>query len=161
MSEKTVRIGKLAELCGVTVCALRVYERKGLIKPLYRAQNGYRYYDPSLQLPIRVFRSALALGLSLAELGQIFAGATPLQREPTAAEARASIGIAAQIYQRHIAAIDDDVRRLAELRSLLERRVAYCREELNGSGRIGVPSGDRQRRSKPGRIEYGPLPVAT
>jgi DNA-binding transcriptional MerR regulator len=157
LSEKTVRIGKLAELCGVTVCALRVYERKGLIKPLYRAPNGYRYYDPSLQLPVRVFRSALSLGLSLAELGQIFAGATPLQREPTAAEARASIGIAAQIYQRHLAAIDDEVRRLAELRGLLERRLDYCRGELNGSGRIGVPSGDRRRLSKPGRIEYVPV----
>ncbi len=157
MNEPAVRIGKLAELCGVTVCALRVYERKGLIKPLYRASNGYRYYDTSLQLPIRVFRSALALGLSLAELGQIFAGAKPLQREPNAVEARASVGIASQIYQRHIGSIDDEVRRLADLRALLERRVAYCREELKGGGRIGVPNGDRQRRSKPGRIEYVPL----
>jgi DNA-binding transcriptional MerR regulator len=150
-----VLIGKLAELSGVTVCTLRVYERRGLIKPLYRSSNGYRYYDASLQHPIRVFGAALSLGLSLSEVGEIFAAVTPLQREPDSDEARRTMIPAYTVYERHIAHIDTEVRKLLEQRALLERRVAYCKNELTGAGpaRIGVPT-SVQRRSLPGRVEY-------
>jgi MerR family transcriptional regulator, copper efflux regulator len=155
MNDQTVLIGKLAELSGVTVCTLRVYERRGLIKPLYRRSNGYRYYDASLQHPIRVFGAALSLGLSLSEVGEIFAAITPLEREPDSDQARTTMTPAFTVYERHIAQIDAELRKLIDQRALLERRVAYCKNELAGSGpaRIGVPHGV-QRRSLPGRVEY-------
>jgi DNA-binding transcriptional MerR regulator len=155
MDDQTVLIGKLAELSGVTVCALRLYERRGLIKPLYRRSNGYRFYDISLQHPIRVFGAALSLGLSLSEIGEIFASIKPLQREPNPEEARATMIPACEVYRRHIAHIEAQMRKLDAQRALLERRVAYCRNELSGSGpaRIGVPA-SLQRRSLPGRVEY-------
>jgi MerR family copper efflux transcriptional regulator len=151
-----VLIGKLASLSGVTACTVRVYERKGLIKPLYRAPNGYRYYDASLQYPIRVFGAALSLGLSLSEIGEIFATATPLQREPSASQARASTIVARGIYVRHLATIDEEVARLMRVRALLEHRIAYTSAQLSGSGpvRIGVPTSPRERRNRPGRVEY-------
>ncbi len=155
MDDQTVLIGKLAELSGVTVCTLRVYERRGLIKPLYRSSNGYRYYDASLQHPIRVFGAALSLGLSLSEVGEIFASVTPLEREPDPDQARSTMIPACTVYERHIAFIDTELRKLMAQRALLERRVAYCKDELAGPGpaRIGVPTGV-QRRSLPGRVEY-------
>jgi MerR family transcriptional regulator, copper efflux regulator len=155
MNDQTVLIGKLAELSGVTVCTLRVYERRGLIKPLYRRSNGYRYYDASLQHPIRVFGAALSLGLSLSEIGEIFAAVTPLEREPDPDQARTTMTPAYTVYERHIAYIDSELRKLLDQRALLERRVAYCKNELAGAGpaRIGVPAGV-QRRSLPGRVEY-------
>jgi MerR family copper efflux transcriptional regulator len=155
MDDQIVLIGKLAELSGVTVCTLRVYERRGLIKPLYRHANGYRYYDASLQHPIRVFGAALSLGLSLSEVGEIFASVTPLEREPDSDQARSTMIPAYTVYERHIAHIDGEISKLMEQRALLERRVVYCKGELAGSGpaRIGVPAGV-QRRSLPGRVEY-------
>jgi MerR family transcriptional regulator, copper efflux regulator len=151
-----VLIGKLASLSGVTICAVRVYERKGLIKPLYRARNGYRYYDASLQYPIRVFSAALSLGLSLSEIGEIFATAKPLQCEPTASQARASTIVARRIYERHLATIDQEVARLMGVRALLEQRVAHTSAQLSGSGpvRIAIPASPRERRNRPGRVEY-------
>jgi DNA-binding transcriptional MerR regulator len=156
MDVQPVLIGTLAALSGVTVATVRVYERKGLIGPLYRTPNGYRYYDATLQLPIRVFGAAMSLGISLAEIGEIFAAGRPLLHEPTPAQARDANAVAAEIYRRHIGAIDEDMRRLEALRAHLAHRVEYCVHELAGSGpvRIGVPTTLQQRRSRPGRIEY-------
>ncbi|HXP92341.1 MAG TPA: MerR family transcriptional regulator [Candidatus Binatia bacterium] len=156
MGVQPLLIGELASTSGVTVCAVRVYERKGLIRPLYRAANGYRYYDASLEYPIRVFGAAQSLGVSLSELCEIFAEARPLQREPSPSQARAATAVAADIYKRHIAAIDDEIARLQQVRELLQQRVAYCSEQLAGSGpvRIGVPNVRQERRYRPGRVEY-------
>ena len=38
-------IGEMARLCRTTKDALYFYERKGLIKPYFIDDNGYRYYD--------------------------------------------------------------------------------------------------------------------
>ena len=38
-------IGEMASLCRTTKDALYFYERKGLIKPYFVDDNGYRYYD--------------------------------------------------------------------------------------------------------------------
>ena len=156
MGVQPLLIGELAKTCGVTVCTLRVYERKGLIRPLYRGANGYRYYDAGLEQPIRVFGAAQSLGISLSELAAIFAGARPLQREPSPSQARAATIVAAEIYQRHIAAIDDELDHLKQVRALLEQRVTYCAEQLAGGGpvRIGVPNVRQERRFRPGRVEY-------
>jgi MerR family copper efflux transcriptional regulator len=155
IDDQTVLIGQLAALSGVTVRTLRVYERRGLIKPLYRSANGYRFYDATLQQPIRVIGAALSLGLSLAEVGQIFAAIVPLQREPTPDEARKTMLPACEVYRRHIARIDEQIEKLGAQRALLNQRVAYCTNEFTGSGpaRMGVPQGV-QRRSLPGRVEY-------
>mgnify|MGYP006155126505 FL=1 len=41
-----MQISELARLTGVTVHALRHYERAGLLRP-ERLPNGYRHYAPS------------------------------------------------------------------------------------------------------------------
>jgi DNA-binding transcriptional MerR regulator len=151
-----ILIGKLAELSSVTVAAVRVYERRGLIAPLYRTPNGYRYYDASLQHPIRVFGAAMSLGISLSEIGDIFACALPLLREPTPEQARETAAIAVQVHRRHIETIDAELARLEKLRVLLARRVDYCMQQIAGPGpaRIGVPTTTQRRRNRPGRTEY-------
>jgi DNA-binding transcriptional MerR regulator len=156
MDVQPVLIGKLAALSGVTVASVRVYERKGLIGPLYRAPNGYRYYDAGLQLPIRVFGAAMSLGISLAEIGEIFGASRPLLHEPTPEQARDATAIAAEIYRRHTAAIDAEIERLGTLRAHLAQRIEYCTSELAGAGpvRIGVPTTSQRRLSRPGRVEY-------
>ena len=155
IDDQTVLIGTLAALSGVTVRTLRVYERRGLIKPLHRGANGYRLYDASLQHPIRVIGAAMSLGLSLSEVGEIFAAIVPLQREANPDEARKTMLPACEVYQRHIARIDEQMQQLDAQRTLLRQRVAYCSNELSGSGpaRMGVPQ-NIQRRSLPGRVEY-------
>jgi DNA-binding transcriptional MerR regulator len=155
MDVQPVLISKLAILTGVTVATIRVYERRGLIAPLHRTSNGYRYYDPSLQEVIRVFGAAMSIGISLSEISEIFAAVSPLLREPTPAQARATAENAAKIHRRHIDAIDVELERLGKLRAVFVRRADYCMQQLAGPepARIGAPT-IAERRSRPGRIEY-------
>lgn len=155
MEERRVLAGQLAQSCGVTVRALRVYERRGLIAPVARGENGYRYFDPAVAQSIRVFGALLSLGINLHEVGEIFAAAIPIHRALTPAQARDSMGRARAVYTRHIGTIESEIARLAGVREILAQRVAYCSAQLTRPGpvTIGVPASPL-RRVRPGRIEY-------
>jgi MerR family copper efflux transcriptional regulator len=155
MEERRILAGQLARSCGVTVRALRVYERRGLIAPAARGENGYRYFDPEVAQSIRVFGALLSLGIPLHEVGEVFASAIPIRGGLTPAQARDSMRRARAVYRRHIDAIDGEIARLARVRVILAQRVAYCSAQLTRPGpvTIGVPASPL-RRVRPGRIEY-------
>ncbi|MEE6260773.1 MerR family transcriptional regulator [Plantactinospora sonchi] len=61
-----MRAGEVARRAGVTVRALRYYERVGLVVPT-RSPNGYRDYDPVAVRQAREIRELTGLGLSVEE----------------------------------------------------------------------------------------------
>jgi len=61
-----MRVGELARRAGVTVRALRYYERAGLVVPR-RLPNGYRDYGPIAVRQVREIRDLTRLGLSVLE----------------------------------------------------------------------------------------------
>ena len=65
-----------AERTGLTVKALRVYERHGLIEPL-RSPQGWRLYGPKELARLNTIVFLKGLGLSLAQIGESLNGATP------------------------------------------------------------------------------------
>lgn len=70
MNSKTLSIGKLAKLCGLSSHALRFYEAEGILKPVNRATNGHRQYREE---DIRWLEFVLRLkstGMPLAEIKQ-------------------------------------------------------------------------------------------
>ena len=62
-----MRIGALAKTCGISVQALRFYERQQLLHPPQRAASGYRIYDDSHLKRIHFIQRAKELGFTLAE----------------------------------------------------------------------------------------------
>ncbi|MCI0412611.1 MerR family transcriptional regulator [bacterium] len=64
--------GELARLSGVSPDTIRYYERKGLIQRPERSQNRYRKYPVESLDRVRIIRSALAVGFTIAELSKIF-----------------------------------------------------------------------------------------
>jgi DNA-binding transcriptional MerR regulator len=62
------KIGELARRGGASVQALRLYERKGLLKPALRSAKGYRLYGVEALLRLAAIRRGQSLGFSLAEL---------------------------------------------------------------------------------------------
>jgi DNA-binding transcriptional MerR regulator len=76
--------GDVAKKLGVGVQTLHYYEREGLIPPPERTESGYRLYTPELVDRVAFIRKAQALGLSLAEIGEILSlaelGASPCGR---------------------------------------------------------------------------------
>lgn len=67
----TMRIGVLAEKCGVTAKTIRYYEQCGLLAPAPRTPAGYRDYSGEAITRLLFIRDAQAAGLSLAEVRSI------------------------------------------------------------------------------------------
>lgn len=62
-----MRIGVLAKRCGISVQALRFYERQQLLDSPERSHSGYRVYDESHAKRVRFIQRAKELGFTLAE----------------------------------------------------------------------------------------------
>ena len=61
MSEKTYKIGQLAELTGLTQRTIRYYDELGLLKTSSRTQGGQRIYSDSDLLYIKRIMELKAL----------------------------------------------------------------------------------------------------
>lgn len=68
-----MRIGELATKTGLTVKALRFYERAGVLPEPTRRSSGYRDYDETALARLHFVKAAQAAGLTLAEIRQIIA----------------------------------------------------------------------------------------
>lgn len=60
-----MKIGEMAEQAGVSVQAVRYYERRGLLPAPDRTTSGYREYDGSDVLRLSFIRRAKDLGFTL------------------------------------------------------------------------------------------------
>ncbi len=79
-----VSIGVLASRTGLSVSAIRFYERKGLIEP-FRSAGGQRRFLRSDIRRLSFIRIAQALGLSIEDIAAELAR-LPHQRTPNAAD---------------------------------------------------------------------------
>ena len=68
MSEKTYKIGQLAELTGLTQRTIRYYDELGLLKTSSRTQGGQRIYSDSDLLYIKRIMELKSLSFSLDEI---------------------------------------------------------------------------------------------
>lgn len=68
-----VLIGELSSAAGVSRDALRLYERRGLIRSVRRA-NGYRVFPEETVEIVSMIREAQALGFSLSEIEELVPG---------------------------------------------------------------------------------------
>lgn len=70
-----LKIGELAALAGISVKALRVYEKKNVIKPIRVDEaSGYRYYSAGQLEQVESLMELQDMGFSLAEIEQILSG---------------------------------------------------------------------------------------
>jgi protein-L-isoaspartate(D-aspartate) O-methyltransferase len=75
-SRKWLTAADCAALTGLTVRALRVYEREGLLSP-GRSGNGWRRYGPDDLVRLNIILVMKALGLSLAQIGELLRATHP------------------------------------------------------------------------------------
>ena len=66
-----LKIGQVATECGMSVDALRYYERLGLLPRAARTQSGYRLYDPRVIERLRFIKRAQSFGFTLEEIRQM------------------------------------------------------------------------------------------
>ena len=75
MKDDLMLIGEIAEFFGVSRKAMRLYEKKGIIKPIkVDASNGYRYYSVEQVQQLNALLELKTLGFSLDEIKMVIDG---------------------------------------------------------------------------------------
>jgi len=105
-----MRIGELAGQLGLNPKTIRYYEHIGLLPAPARTASGYRLYGEGDAERLRFIRAAQRLGLTLDEIGEILA-LRERGQQPCA--------YVRQVLRRELAAIDQRLRELRQLRQEL------------------------------------------
>ena len=72
MKEQLLSIGKMAEINGVSIPTLRLYDKNGLLKPAYiDPESGYRYYTLQQTARLDIIAYMKELGMSLGEIASV------------------------------------------------------------------------------------------
>ncbi|MBR2408715.1 MAG: MerR family transcriptional regulator [Lachnospiraceae bacterium] len=70
-----LKIGEVADFFQISVKAVRIYEKKGIITPAYiDPESGYRYYTPDQLHQMAALLELKALGFSLDEIKDVMVG---------------------------------------------------------------------------------------
>ena len=123
-------IGDVAHASGLTVEAIRYYERLGLLPNPHRTAGRLRRYDSAV-LSLAFIAQAKDLGLSLAQIRDIVSG--------TARHAGACKEVHRTLTE-HIAAVDRKLETLAALRATLVEYQRACAEALSSAADPGCPT---------------------
>ena len=69
-----MKIGEVAKAAGVSASRIRFYEKRGLISPAIRGDNGYRDYGGDLVGLLQFIELAQSLGFTLREIAEAASG---------------------------------------------------------------------------------------
>src|SRR5215469_11326736 len=68
---QSLHIGTAAKETGLSIDAIRFYQKSGLLKPPARTTGGYRVFTETEIAQLQFIASAQDLGFSLAEIGEL------------------------------------------------------------------------------------------
>jgi len=115
-----LRIGEVARQTGLTVKAIRYYERVGLMPPVARGETGYRVFTEQDIRRLHQVKTLKALGLSLSAIRDIFPPAAAAVCSCTDASSRLH-GVLREQTER----IQQKVLELVQLQEEVQRIVDY------------------------------------
>ena len=119
------RIGEIAKEAGVTVEAIRYYERIGLLPEAPRTGAGTRRYAPDAVARIRFVKQAQSNGFTLAEIRKLLG----LSARPGAQRCRQ----VRELLTGKLREIDERRAQLDEFRRTLQQYAEACEESLRQS----------------------------
>jgi DNA-binding transcriptional MerR regulator len=120
-----LKIGELADRCGVSRDTIRFYEREKLLPRPRRSASSYRVYADEDASRVLFIRQAQAIGLTLDDIRELVRLET--LRTPDECERVAGV------LRERIAAIDRKVSDLRAFRKRLARSLGRC-ESAHGEG---------------------------
>lgn len=107
-----MKIAELEARTGLTRHTIRYYEKKGVIAPPPRSNNGYRDYDDEVVAEVEFLRRAQDVGFTLSEISSILAH----MRDRSMDCVRG-----AELADARLAEVDRRIRELTDVRSALEQ----------------------------------------
>jgi DNA-binding transcriptional MerR regulator len=126
MDGRGIRIGKASERTGVSIDAIRFYEKRHLLDRAPRTQGGFRLFGAHDIQRIGFIRKAQQLGFSLPEIRELMV----LQRDraETCTHVR-------ELLKAKISTVREKIRELNHLESELRRKLRACDRQLKVSGK--------------------------
>ncbi len=126
MKEELLSIGKMAEINGVSIPTLRLYDKNGLLVPAYiDEESGYRYYTLQQTARLDIIAYMKELGMSLSEISHI------LEKE--------DITLIEDILAQKNEQMHEQMRKLKERHDAVERAIAQI-ERYRKSPTTGTTS---------------------
>jgi DNA-binding transcriptional MerR regulator len=122
--EKTdLQIGELATRTGVSIDALRYYERLKLLPAARRSAGGFRLFTVEHIERVQFIKQAQELGFSLDEIRLVLAtgGADECRK-------------VRDLLRQKLSELDDRLKAMKVFRHVLSRQLAACDEELERHG---------------------------
>jgi DNA-binding transcriptional MerR regulator len=119
-------IGEVARTTGVTVEALRYYEKQGLLPRLHRSAGGARRFGEEAVSRVRFIKQAQAVGLTLKDI-RALVGAAPI---PGSHRCRSTRNILAA----RIADLDRRLASMQAFRAVLKEYLDACEHTLGEQG---------------------------
>lgn len=113
----SLKIGEVAKSTGISVEAIRYYERLGLIREAPRTASGYRQFEPQVVRRLRFVQRAQALGFSLEEIRELLE--LRVSPEATSAEVR-------ELAEAKLAQIEQKLADLVRIRDALVAVSCSC-----------------------------------
>lgn len=130
-----MRIGELAKQAGVSVQAIRFYERRGLIQEPPRTRAGYRVYSQAHLQVLLLIRKAQHFGFRLKEIDRLlplcFGAEHAFRRSRTGGEQDPTAEIARMCAEK-LTELDERIRSLMKAR----RDLAASLHLIRGSVRL-------------------------
>ncbi|HST79474.1 MAG TPA: MerR family DNA-binding protein [Verrucomicrobiae bacterium] len=125
MARSGIQIGKVSEQTGLSVDAIRFYEKQRLLERAPRTEGGFRLFNTRDIQRIQFIRRAQRLGFSLPGIRELLV----IEREEgeTCSHVR-------DLLQAKIAQIHSKVEELRLLEGQLTKRLRKCERKLNASG---------------------------
>jgi len=127
-------IGELARRAGISVQAVRLYERRGLMRKAARSASGYRQYTDADLTIVQTVKKCQRFGLTLAETRQVLTlFAVPDRRTGKTrypAGSHDCLAEVAEIGARKLRALDEKIDELRALRKELEEVLRQIRAKL-------------------------------
>jgi MerR family transcriptional regulator, copper efflux regulator len=115
-----MNVSELARLVGIAPSAVRFYERKGILPPAVRQENGYRDYTDDDLCRLRTIVGLRRLGLELPESGRLAELCQSGQCDLMARDLLPLVASQRTALARTRAELDDLDQRLAALENSLQ-----------------------------------------
>ncbi|HKQ04587.1 MAG TPA: MerR family transcriptional regulator [Blastocatellia bacterium] len=112
-----MRIGEVATRAGVSVQAVRLYERRGILKRVARQRSGYRDYTPDTVALVRFVKQAQQHGFTLNEIKSLI---------DLRGTQGSGTGQARRLAEAKVAALDAQINRLKAQRDAIAHGLGCC-----------------------------------
>lgn len=117
-----MRIGELSKKTGLTIDAIRFYERSGLIRGAARTEGGYREFSPEAGAALEFISHCRSLDIPIPEIKKLLK-----VRSGTSKSCRE----ANEVIDEQLSNLRSRIRELKKLEKSLSELQSVCNEELD------------------------------